>query len=181
METRFYFQLLFLTMIQNRKFFIKIRLLLKFTHKLNLNLLLLSLVFQIGSIFATLPRTQRGLPLILGGDPKGKTFLYPNGNSIIIRNIDHPEISDIYTEHSAPTTVAKYSPSGFYICSADQSGKVRIWDTTQKEHILKNEFQPFAGLIKDLSWSNDNQRIVAVGRARKIWSCFYDGDWNLGW
>jgi len=130
-------------------------------------LLLLSLVFQIGSIFATLPRTQRGLPLILGGDPKGKTFLYPNGNSIIIRNIDHPEISDIYTEHSAPTTVAKYSPSGFYICSADQSGKVRIWDTTQKEHILKNEFQPFAGLIKDLSWSNDNQRIVAVGEGRE--------------
>ncbi len=65
------------------------------------------------------------------------------------------------------TTVAKYSPSGFYICSADQSGKVRIWDTTQKEHILKNEFQPFVGNIKDLSWSPDSQRIVAVGEGRE--------------
>ena len=119
------------------------------------------------SVYATLPKTQRGLPLVLGGDPKGKTFLYPNGNSIVIRDIENPSLSDIYTEHSAQTTVAKYSPSGYYICSADTSGKVRIWDTTQKEHILKNEFQPFAGTVKDLSWSPDNQRIVAVGEGRE--------------
>ncbi|KAI1306093.1 Actin-interacting protein 1 [Halotydeus destructor] len=124
-------------------------------------------MLQSRSVYATLPRTQRGMPLVLGGDPKGKTFLYPNGNSIIIRDIDNPAISDIYTEHSAPTTVAKYSPSGFYICSADQSGKVRIWDTTQQEHLLKNEYQPFAGTVKDLSWSADNQRIVAVGEGRE--------------
>lgn len=114
-----------------------------------------------------MPRTQRGMPLVLGGDPKGKNFLYTNGNSIIIRNIDNPSISDIYTEHSTQTTVAKYSPSGFYIASADISGKLRIWDTTQQEHILKNEFQPFAGTIKDLAWSNDNQRIVVVGEGRE--------------
>lgn len=107
------------------------------------------------------------MPLVLGGDPTGKKFLYPNGNFIIIRDIQHPEYSEIYTEHSAATTVAKYSPSGFYICSADQSGKVRIWDTTQKEHILKNEFQPFAGVIRDLAWSSDSQRIVAVGEGRE--------------
>lgn len=39
-------------------------------------------------IYATLPRTQRGQPLVLGGDPKGKNFLYTNGNSVIIRNIE---------------------------------------------------------------------------------------------
>lgn len=103
----------------------------------------------------------------MGGDPKGRTFLYPNGHSIVIRDIENPSIADIYTEHSAQTTVAKYSPSGFYICSADVSGKVRIWDTTQKEHILKNEYQPFAGTVKDLAWSADSQRIVAVGEGRE--------------
>jgi len=30
----------------------------------------------------------------------------------------NPAIADIYTEHSVQTTVAKYSPSGFYIASA---------------------------------------------------------------
>jgi WD40 repeat protein len=119
------------------------------------------------SVFASLPRTTRGTPLVLGGDPKGKNFLYPNGNSIIIRDIDNPSICDIYTEHATLTTVAKYSPSGFYIASADQHGKIRVWDTTQKEHILKNEIQPFSGIVKDLAWSADSQRIVAVGEGRQ--------------
>lgn len=39
-------------------------------------------------IYATLPRTQRGQPIVLGGDPKGINFLYANGNSVIIRNIE---------------------------------------------------------------------------------------------
>lgn len=39
-------------------------------------------------IYATLPRTQRGQPIVLGSDPKGKNFLYTNGNSVIIRNIE---------------------------------------------------------------------------------------------
>jgi len=38
--------------------------------------------------FATLPRTQRGTPLVLGGDPKGQNFLYANNNSVIIRSIE---------------------------------------------------------------------------------------------
>jgi len=37
--------------------------------------------------FATLPRTTRGVAIVLGGDAKGKNFLYTNGNSVIIRDI----------------------------------------------------------------------------------------------
>lgn len=54
-----------------------------------------------------------------------------------------------------------------YWIIADNSGKVRIWDTTQKEHVLKNEFQPLGGPIKDLAWSGDSQRIVVVGEGRE--------------
>lgn len=73
--------------------------------------------------FAALPRTARGTPLVLGGDPKGRNFLYTNGNSVIIRDIENPAIADVYTEHSCQVNVAKYSPSGFYIASG---GKV-VW------------------------------------------------------
>jgi len=81
---------------------------------------------------APLPPVERGRSFVLSGDPKGKNFVYCAGNSVVIRDIANPSIADIYTEHSAKTTVAKYSPSGFYICSADKSGKVRIWDTCNK-------------------------------------------------
>lgn len=53
------------------------------------------------------------------------------------------------------------------ILKTDQSGKVRIWDTVNKEHILKNEFQPISGPIKDIAWSADNQRMVIVGEGRE--------------
>ena len=74
--------------------------------------------------FSCLPRTERGQPIVLDKDPKGETFLYCHGNSVIIRNLASPQISDIYTQHSCQVNVAKYSPSGFYIASADKSGKV---------------------------------------------------------
>lgn len=57
--------------------------------------------------------------------------------------------------------------SHFIFLSSDQSGKVRIWDTVNKEHILKNEFQPISGPIKDIAWSADNQRMVIVGEGRE--------------
>lgn len=44
---------------------------------------------------------------------------------------------------------------------------MRIWDTVNKEHILKNEFQPISGPIKDIAWSPDNQRMVIVGEGRE--------------
>lgn len=35
-----------------------------------------------------------------------------------------PAVSDLYNEHPSEATVARYSPSGFYICSADIQGNV---------------------------------------------------------
>jgi len=45
------------------------------------------LIVTVEGIFATLPRTARGAAIVVGGDPKGKNFLYTNGNSVIIRDI----------------------------------------------------------------------------------------------
>jgi hypothetical protein len=55
----------------------------------------------------------------------------------------------------------------FFCFVSDQSGKVRIWDTVNKEHLLKNEFQPIGGPIRDISWSPDSQRMVVVGEGRE--------------
>ncbi|XP_066939442.1 actin-interacting protein 1 isoform X2 [Macrobrachium rosenbergii] len=118
------------------------------------------------SIWACLPRTQRGQPIVLNVDPKGKKLLYANNNSVIIRDVANPAVADVYTEHSVQVNVAQYSPSGFYICSGDQHGKVRIWDTVNPEHLLKAEYQPLGGAIRDLCWSHDSQRICVAGEGR---------------
>ncbi|XP_076012593.1 WD repeat-containing protein 1 [Genypterus blacodes] len=128
---------------------------------------------ELKHVFASLPQMERGVAKVIGGDPKGKNFLYTNGKSVIIRNIDNPAIADIYTEHAHQVTVAKYSPSGFYIASGDVSGKVRIWDTTQAEHLLKYEYSPFGGKIKDIAWTPDNQRMAVVGEGRETYAAVF--------
>ncbi|KAL8207615.1 UNVERIFIED_CONTAM: WD repeat-containing protein 1 [Gekko kuhli] len=129
-------------------------------------------------VFASLPQVERGVSKILGGDPKGSNFLYTNGKCVVIRSIDNPAIADIYTEHAHQVVVAKYAPSGFYIASGDVSGKLRIWDTTQKEHLLKYEYQPFAGRIKDIAWTEDSKRIAAVGEGREKFGAVFL--WDTG-
>nr|XP_046240438.1 WD repeat-containing protein 1 [Scatophagus argus] len=123
--------------------------------------------YELKHVFASLPQMERGVAKVIGGDPKGNNFLYTNGKCVIIRNIDNPAIADIYTEHAHQVTVAKYAPSGFYIASGDASGKIRIWDTTQKEHLLKYEYTPISGKVKDIAWTEDSKRIAVVGDGRE--------------
>ncbi|RHZ52609.1 hypothetical protein Glove_460g59 [Diversispora epigaea] len=134
------------------------------------------------SIYACTPSTIRGKTVKLGLDPKGQNFLYTNGKTVIIRNIAKPEIATEYTGHSANATVAKYSPSGYYIASGDIHGNVRIWDTTQAEHILKNEVKVIAGRINDIDWDSENKRLIAVGEGRERYgrAFFFDSGSSVG-
>jgi len=125
------------------------------------------------NIYAAAPGTTRGKPIHVGGDPKGKNFLYACGSTVYIRNLENPLECDAYTEHQFPVTVARYSPSGFYIASADITGSVRIWDTTQKEHILKIELKPISGPILDLQWSDDSKRIVVCGEGKEKYGAVF--------
>ncbi|KAG8453507.1 hypothetical protein GDO86_000219 [Hymenochirus boettgeri] len=129
--------------------------------------------YESKKVFASLPQMERGVAKVLGGDPKGNNFLYTNGKCVIIRNVENPAIADVYTEHTHQVSVAKYAPSGFYIASGDSVGKLRIWDTTQKEHILKFEYQPFAGRIKDIAWTEDSKRIAVVGEGKEVFGSVF--------
>lgn len=57
-----------------------------------------------------------------------------------------------------------------YMCFStvlDASGKIRIWDTTQKEHLLKYEYNPISGTIKDIAWTEDSKRMAVAGNGRE--------------
>lgn len=134
--------------------------------------------YELKKIFAGLPRTVRGRPISIKADPKGKSFTYVNGNSIFIRDINDASECDVYTQHAKETTVACFAPSGFYMCSGDISGKIRIWDLTQKEHLLKYEYQPISGAIKDISWTEDSKRIAVCGEGREKYAAAFL--WDTG-
>lgn len=54
-----------------------------------------------------------------------------------------------------------------FLSFSDVSGKVRIWDTINKEHILKYEYSALGGAIKDIAWTEDSKRIAVCGEGRE--------------
>ena len=138
---------------------------------------------MIGAIWAPLPSTIRGQPTQLSADSKGEriayavrfpqTCSYPklkvyfqSNKSVFLRSIDDPSNSTQYTGHTTATTVARFSPSGYYVASGDVSGSVRVWDCVG-EGSTKGEYHIIGGRINDLAWDGDSQRIIAVGDGKE--------------
>ncbi|ORY64943.1 WD domain-containing protein [Pseudomassariella vexata] len=117
-------------------------------------------------ILAASPATTRGQPTQLSSDPKGQRIAYASGKSIFLRSIDDPSDSKQYKSHTATTTVARFSPSGFYVASGDVSGTVRVWDAMEAEN-TKGEYHIISGRINDLAWDGDSQRIIVAGDGRE--------------
>ncbi|KAI0171375.1 WD domain-containing protein [Pestalotiopsis sp. NC0098] len=121
---------------------------------------------SIEKILAATPATTRGQPTQLSTDPKGERIAYASGKSIFLRSIDNPSECKQYTGHTAATTVAKFSPSGFWVASGDASGTVRVWDAVEAVN-TKGEYHIISGRINDIAWDGDSQRIIAVGDGRE--------------
>lgn len=89
--------------------------------------------------------------------------IYPTGKFIVVRNINNPADSFIYRGHGALTTVAKFSPNGFWVASGDVSGKVRVWSWDNPEHLTKLETTVFGGKVADLDWDMESKKLVVGG------------------
>ena len=85
------------------------------------------------------PGTERGEGTFLSSNKAGTKLVYCAGNVVIVRDVADPSVCEIYREHKSRTTVAKFSPSGNYIASGDDAGKVRVWAYDHPEKILKKE------------------------------------------
>ncbi|EEP76084.1 conserved hypothetical protein [Uncinocarpus reesii 1704] len=125
-----------------------------------------SMAIKNESIWAASPSTTRGQPTQLDADVKGERLAYASNKSVFLRSIDNPAVARQYTDHKTDTTVARFSPSGYYVASGDAAGTVRVWDCVG-EGITKGEYFIVNGRINDLAWDGDSQRIIAVGDGKQ--------------
>lgn len=109
------------------------------------------------------PSTERGCGVMMSAHPSKPLIVYPSGKLIVIRDLENSANSFVYRGHLAEATVAKFSPNGAYVASADKSGKVRVWAWTNPQKIIKMETQLFGQGVSDLDWSPDNNKITACG------------------
>lgn len=128
--------------------------------------------------FAPNPSTERGVPLVINAHPKENKIIYPSGKYIIVRNLDDPNDTFIYRGHATTTTVAKFSPNGFWVASGDSSGKVKVWSWDNPEHLLKIEIPAFSGPVQDLDWDHEAKKIVAVGEGGQMFAKVFT--WDTG-
>ncbi|OWM62627.1 actin-interacting protein 1-2 [Punica granatum] len=137
---------------------------------------------QLSETYACMPSTERGRGILISGHPKSNKILYTNGRSVIMLNLENPLDVAVYGEHAYPATVARYSPNGEWVASADVSGTVRIWGA-YNEYVLKKEFKVLSGRIDDLQWSPDGLRIVASGDGKGksfVRAFMWDSGTNVG-
>lgn len=122
------------------------------------------------------PATTRASPVHLSVDANGERIAYASGKSIFLRNLDDPSKSVQFSGHTQQTTVAKFSPSGYYVASGDVSGSVKIWSCDTEEPIVKNEVKVVNGCITDLAWDPESARIIAIGDGKEKWGSAFTMD-----
>lgn len=128
------------------------------------------------------PSTKRAFTTQLSYDKTRNRLIYPSGKCVVLRSLDQGGESWVFNGHKYPVSVAKVSPSGFYVASGDESGNVLVWDCSQPEMIVKSEFKILSNRINDLAWDADSKRIIAVGSGSDTFGhCFtFDSGNSIG-
>jgi WD40 repeat protein len=116
------------------------------------------------NLYPPAPSTERGQASQLTYDQHHDRLGYVSLNNVVIRSATDPLSPALaYQEHTYRPTACRFSPSGGYMASGDLSGLVKVWSPDHEDLVLKMEVPCIGGAIKDVAWSGDNQRLVAVG------------------
>eukprot|EP01090_Pellita_catalonica_P003495 TRINITY_DN13168_c0_g1_i1.p1 TRINITY_DN13168_c0_g1~~TRINITY_DN13168_c0_g1_i1.p1 ORF type:complete len:658 (-),score=131.48 TRINITY_DN13168_c0_g1_i1:88-2061(-) len=125
------------------------------------------------NLYAPLPKTERGKPVLIGDDPgKGESIIYCVGSDVIMRNLRNPLEADIYTEHPRATCVARFSPDGNLVASTDITGMVRVWNRNPvggEPFKIELERPSLGGTPMDLAWGPESKRIAVVGKGNGMY------------
>ncbi|CAJ1334372.1 unnamed protein product [Effrenium voratum] len=121
-------------------------------------------------VIPPLPATERGTFCSISCDKAGERLLYCSGTNVIWRpvaNSETPEEVFCWKGHVKKTTCAAMSPNGQWVASGDVTGGLRLWGA-KGEHAQKNEYRLWDGTVKDVAWSDDSGRPLAIPMARGL-------------
>ena len=121
------------------------------------------------------PNTTRGVPFTVSTDAAGKFIAYGCGMNAVVRPLqsaadvsgtaDSLKDTVVCARHTAAVTCVRISPHGTFVASGDVTGTVIVW-ANRPDALEKLNFKPISGPIRDISWSEDGERIAVVGDGR---------------
>eukprot|EP00301_Raphidiophrys_heterophryoidea_P018936 c3927_g1_i1.p1 GENE.c3927_g1_i1~~c3927_g1_i1.p1 ORF type:complete len:620 (-),score=165.29 c3927_g1_i1:86-1945(-) len=135
------------------------------------------LMASLVELYPPCPSTERGVPTVIKSHDKKDKLIYCNGKVCVYRSVSNPTVSDVYSGHSGiAITAASYAPNGGWIATGDARGKVKVWAPENVDKVIKLEIDAIGGEVKDIDWSPDGQRIVAVGNGRESFGKVFTWD-----
>jgi WD40 repeat protein len=120
---------------------------------------------QATSVLVPCPTTARATPVNISCDKAGAQYAYACGPTVVLRKVNAPAAAAFFSKHIAPVTCVRLSPSGFTCASGDRDGNLFIF-TTNADMVVMMNTKPLNGAIKDISWSDDEERMIVVGEGR---------------
>merc|ERR1712216_37624 len=116
-------------------------------------------------VYGAGPRTERAMGCYITSCADADLFAYCAYDHIVMRKISEPHKCKVFRGHSEPTCI-RISPNKMFAVSGDAHGFIKIWNLENPE-IIRYEGQLLAGPIRDVAWSPDSQRVLAVGEGRE--------------
>ena len=74
------------------------------------------------------PSTARGASSNLGANKAGTKLVYTVGSAVVVRDVANPGLCEVYSEHKAPTKVARFSPSGNRLLTTCNDNTLSVFD-----------------------------------------------------
>lgn len=136
----------------------------------------------------------RGEPIMIDGQAgrlnSGKSILaYGSNRSVVIRNLANDAILPqtpsklpllVYRGHQCTVMGVKMAPSGAYMASGDEKGKIRVWAFDHEDHLCKYDGPGLAGPIKDICWDGESKRVALAGGMDSKAECARVIQWDTG-
>ncbi|CUG93474.1 actin-interacting protein 1, putative [Bodo saltans] len=121
---------------------------------------------QLQSTLAAAPAMTRAQSNHISADPAtAKLFAYGSANTVIVRNVEDPAQVLLSHRHSSAVTVARIAPNGLLVASGDKDGNISIW-ANRSDTAEKYRSKLLNGAVRDISWSDDSERVAIVGEGR---------------
>ncbi|PBJ72645.1 hypothetical protein BCY84_15210 [Trypanosoma cruzi cruzi] len=106
------------------------------------------------------PSTTRAIPTPFSAF--GNVVAYGSGNNVVVRELERPGNVIVSGRHTSPVTAVRIGPSGKLVASGDQKGNLLVWVRQPDARELLNTKQ-LQGSVRDIGWTNDEERLVVVG------------------
>lgn len=102
-------------------------------------------------------------------DKRPNLLVYAIKDNLVFRNMANPSESKVYGDHRARITSVAEQKTGSRFAFGDEKGMVTVITYRESGEItMDKQYQLLAGEVRQVIWSQDGTRLIAVGTGTEV-------------